>query len=278
MAGPPPSCYPFRRDARGNKLELWTVVNDQGNHYLWLRGPDEVAGQVLAAEPGYRQWQVANADSGQWTHMFGARGDLRADIQQLLETLQQVISLPTPPSLHTALALDWYKRPVEDTDPFQWPNTEVGDLVNEGKYRSRWNPQRQNEVGRKLVGQMCNVIEKHVLLRGVDVILNVPGHDSTRVSFGSRMAATVATHFGLPIGRVRARDQFRPEAKDLPPADRARLLLNQFYIERPLSGQTALIVDDVFRSGDSMNETARAALHASAACVHGIAAVRTMRR
>jgi hypothetical protein len=47
---------------------------------------------------------------------------------------------------------------------------------------------------------------------------------------------------------------------------------------RPSGGLTALIVDDVFRSDDSMNETARAELHADAACVHGIAAVRTMRR
>ena len=71
---------------------------------------------------------------------------------------------------------------------------------------------------------------------------------------------------------------FRPEAKDLPPAERARFLVNQFYVEHSLDGQTALIVDDVFRSGDRMNEAARAAVYAGAAYVHGIAAVRTMRR
>lgn len=43
--------------------------------------------------------------------------------------------------------------------------------------------------------------------------LDVPGHDTERVSFGSRMAATVARDFGMPKIRVKARDKFRAEAK-----------------------------------------------------------------
>lgn len=277
MAGPPPSLFPFERDPRGNKLELWTI-EDQGRHHLWLRGPGEVAAQVMAVEPDYCQWQVPSGARWKWTHVLTAPGGLRAGVQQLLEVLGKVISLPTPPNLHTALALDWYKRPIEGVDSFDWPNTEIGDLVNCGKYRYKWNPERQAEVGRELVDRMCDVIDKHLLLRGVDVILDVPGHDSTQVSFGSRMAATVAKNFSLPTARVNARDQFRPPAKNLSSGYGSQLLSGHFFVGRSLSDQAALIVDDVFRSGDSMNEAARAALHAGVVRVHGFAAVRTMRR
>lgn len=122
------------------------------------------------------------------------------------------------------------------------------------------------------------VIQAHPLLRKADIVLDVPGHDTERVSFGSRMAATVTRDFGIPRVRVNARDKFRPEAKSLDRAQRARILAGQFSIVDDLQGQTALIVDDTFHSGASMGETARAARVAGANRVFGICAARTRRR
>jgi predicted amidophosphoribosyltransferase len=122
------------------------------------------------------------------------------------------------------------------------------------------------------------VIQGHPLLRKTDIVLDVPGHDAERVSFGSRMAATVARDFKIPKIRVKARDKFRPEVKSLDPSQRAEVLAGQFSIASDLRGQTALIVDDVFHSGTSMGEAARAARAAGANRVLGICAVRNRRR
>jgi predicted amidophosphoribosyltransferase len=62
------------------------------------------------------------------------------------------------------------------------------------------------------------------------------------------------------------------------PLHRANILAGQFSIARDLHGRTALIVDDVFQSGASMAETARAARAAGANRVLGICAVRTLRK
>jgi predicted amidophosphoribosyltransferase len=82
----------------------------------------------------------------------------------------------------------------------------------------------------------------------------------------------------IPKIRVKARDKFRPEAKSLDPSQRAEVLAGQFSIASDLRGQTALIVDDVFHSGTSMGEAARAARAAGANRVLGICAVRNRRR
>jgi hypothetical protein len=52
----------------------------------------------------------------------------------LLELLGEVVSLPSLPPLKFAIALDWYKIPVDGVDSRDWPNTEVGELVHQGKY------------------------------------------------------------------------------------------------------------------------------------------------
>jgi len=92
------------------------------------------------------------------------------------------------------------------------------------------------------------------------------------------MAATVARDLSKQRVRVKSRDEFRAPSKNLDAAQRADVISNRFYVETTIEGSIALVVDDVFRSGDSMNETARAALEAGASTVYGICSVRTMRR
>ncbi|WP_156994254.1 phosphoribosyltransferase [Pseudonocardia acaciae] len=196
----------------------------------------------------------------------------------MLELLSEVITLPATAHVHAAIVLDWYKRPTDDPDPTTWPNTEVGELVSRGKYNYRTRSHLQGMVGREIVGRMCRAIGRHPGIRATDVVLDVPGHDADQVSFAGRMAATVARDVEKPFIRVMAGNSFRPPAKSADPEVRAQAIRGRFSVGDSLSGMTALIVDDVFRSGESMRETARAAVVAGASLVYGICAVRTMRR
>ena len=42
---------------------------------------------------------------------------VKREVRQLLELLGEVVSLPSLPPVKFAIALDWYKTPVDDVDP-----------------------------------------------------------------------------------------------------------------------------------------------------------------
>jgi hypothetical protein len=269
---------PFRSDRRANRLECWTTTHDSSpGHFLWLRAADTVVAQLRKLAPDYSPRQLPQNPLATWTHVFWSPDVLRLDVVELLAVLGTTLTLSCPAALDFVLALAWYKQPVDGVSATSWPNTEIGELVYLGKHRHKTDGDRQTEVGQLLMQKVSAVIQGHPLLRKADIVLDVPGHDAERVSFGSRMAATVARDFKIPKIRVKARDKFRAEAKSLPRSQRAGILAGQFSIASDLQDQTTLIVDDVFQSGASMGETARAARVAGANRVLGICAVRTLR-
>jgi hypothetical protein len=204
---------PFYNDPRGNRLERWEVARGDGGHVLRLRGPIEVVEQVQAVSPEYRTrtYSVSAADG--WTHELSSPDPaLKREVRQLLDLLGGVVSLPSLSPINFAVALDWYKIPVDGVDHRNWPNTEIGELVYRGKYLYKSQEEQKGIAGRNLAGRICNAISRHAALDGAEVILNVPGHDRNVVSFGPRLAATVAKYRRMPNLRVTAKSEFRPEA------------------------------------------------------------------
>jgi hypothetical protein len=270
---------PFHYDSRGNRLERWDAASAESGHVLRLRGPVEVVEQVQAVAPEYQIVSVSASTTSEWTHELASPGrTVRHEVRQLLELLREVVSLPSVPPIRFAIALDWYKLPVDGVESRNWPNTVVGDLVSKGKYLYRIQEGSKSRVGRNLAGRVCNAIERHAALNAVEAILNIPGHDSKVVSFGPRLAATVAKYEKLPLLRVSARSEFRPESKSLKTGERAVILDDEFTVPPEIRGRSALIIDDVFRSGESMAAVAKAAHKAGAREVFGICPARTMRR
>lgn len=273
------SSIPFRRDSRGNRLEGWTTRSSDGGHVLWLRGPSEVVQQVTALAPEYRLLPDRVTAGSTWTHALRSpNASVSGPVSALLDLLTEVVCLPGPPNVDFALALDWYKKPEEGVDPYDWPNTPTAQLVSSGKYRHKNDDDNQSRVGLQLVDLMCGAIERHGILTQSTVVLDIPGHDRTRVSFGSRMASTIARRRAIPMIRVAAKSEFRPEAKNLEESQRQNFLNDQFSVDQRLDGQQVLIADDVYRSGTSMRAVASAARDAGASKVYGICGVRTMRR
>jgi hypothetical protein len=198
-------------------------------------------------------------------------------VRTLLELLKEIVSVPSV-TVDLLVALDWYKIPQEGVDSYHWPYTETGELVHSGKYRYRQAPRPQAEAGRSLSSRICDVIRRHALLMDASIVLNVPGHDRLRLSFGSRLAATVARDRGVPILRVHAKSQFRAQAKELDRGQLAQVLDSEFTVPREVRRHSVLIVDDFIRSGTSMAAVGKAARESGACRVFGIGAVRTMRR
>ena len=273
------SYTPFHHDPRGNRLARWEVASAGTGHVLRLRGPVEVVEQVQGVAPEYQDITDLASAAGEWTHeLVSPDHTVKREVRQLLELLGEVVSLPSLPAVKFAIALDWYKTPVDGVDPHDWSNTEVGELVFKGKYVYKTQEEQKSIVGRNLAGRVCNAISRHAALNSAQVILNVPGHDRNVVSFGPRLAATVARYRKMRALRVTAKSEFRPEAKSLSPMERAMFFDDEFIVPLEVRGRSALIVDDVFRSGGSMAAVAKAAREAGAREVFGICPTRTMRR
>jgi hypothetical protein len=273
------SYTPFYYDPRGNRLERWEAASADSGHVLRLRGPIEVVEQVLAAAPEYQSSTYLGGTANKWTHELSSPDPtIRSEVRQLVELLSNVLTLPQLPPIKFAVALDWYKIPVDEVDSRSWPNTEVGDLVHKGKYVYKTHEDQKRVVGRNLAGRICNTISRHPVLDSAEVILNIPGHDQKMVSFGPRLAATVAKYRRRTYLKVTAKSEFRPEAKSLGRAQSAAVLEDEFIVPPEIRGRSALIVDDVFRSGGSMAAIARAASEAGVRVIYGICPTRTMRR
>lgn len=268
----------FIPDSRGNRLDGFEVkkLRDESSaeRYIYLCGPDEVATQVrwlldyYGLEP--KELELRDRDRKQWSHRLSANGPVPAGMRQVLDLLKDVMSLPVREGLDIALTLDFYKNPDDEVDSYQWPNTEAGELVNRAKYRGSAGARD------KLVARMAEVARGHAFYRAADFVLPVPGHDASKVSFGESLAKRVAGALALPLAEVRCKRATRPPAKDRG-AEEPGSLEDEFQVVTPLGGGIALIVDDVWRTGDSMNGVGLAARRANARAVVGLTATRTMR-
>jgi pyrimidine operon attenuation protein/uracil phosphoribosyltransferase len=265
-------------DRRGNRLERHSisVVPGGQSHRLYLRAVPEIVRQFQSASSD-SAYQLVNeqAAGAWWTHCLEAAGAPDRRISELAELLSEVITLPRLPAMEFAIAMSWYKVPADGVDPREWRNTADGERVSVGKYWDR-SPEAMAQAGRALTRRILEVTIRHPMLAASDVVVAVPGHDRARVSFGERLAASVASGLHVPLIKVATQREYRPPAKDLP-ATGERTLRGEFTITDDLAGKRALIVDDVFRSGRTMSAVANATREADVATVCGLAAVRTMR-
>jgi hypothetical protein len=243
---------------------------------LWLRGAEETVKQVRLVDWEYNAATMAPSYAIEWTHVLHSPSPIRPEVTSLLRLLERILTLPESDRMTGTFALDWYKIPPDD-DHSAWRNTAAGDLVHCGKYWYKNDPDQQATCGRPLAEFACEVVRAHPRLMSTQVVLDVPGHDSRRVSFGSRLAHTVARDTAKKFVKVAARDEFRAQAKAMNATEHAESLRGQFQVREGLAGIDVLVVDDVFRSGTSMREVATAAKSAGARSVYGLVAARTMR-
>lgn len=250
------------------------VVRTVGGHVLQVRGPANAIKQICLTDPRY-----VPTKSPQPRRLTGVGAEPTQATSQLLALLGTILTLPCETGLDFALALDWYKVPMDGRDPRSWQNTPTGNLVSRGKYwyRSPGNAGKQRACGRALVKRLVAVVNRHPLLRDVDAIAAAPGHDSKVVSFGARLATAVAGTLGKPLIMCSGLADFRAPAKGQDPVARAAMLHRQFVCHTHIARQSLLIVDDVYSSGSTANETARALRAAGAEHVTCLCAVRTMR-
>ncbi|WP_460067123.1 ComF family protein [Streptomyces sp. YKOK-I1] len=238
------------------------------DRWLYLRGPEEAAQQIHMLGTCTPE-ELTDEQTREWTHRFHLMESDKDELQPLCELLKEVLSLTTKGDLDFAIAFDWYKDPVGD-DPMRWPNTPSGELIYRSKYYSEGVA--RTRARRELLEKFSDLIEEHPLLRECPNIVTVPGHKADGQSFGERLADRVASKTGKQLTRTESPGGTRPQAKE----GTATIADGHFEMPGGISGDV-IILDDVYRSGTTMNAVARTAKRAGARHAFGLAAVRTMR-
>jgi len=242
-----------------------------GGHVLFVSGPEGAITQVRLTDPTYTP-----RSSATYGHSLNGTGTHPTpDTSTLLELLTGALTVPCGGSLDFAIALDWFNKIVEGAIA---DHTDLAALVHRGKhlYAPLGDVQNLKEVGWAVVDEIAEFVGQHPLLKGVDAIAAPPGHDPTVLSFGSRVAAGVAMRRDIPLVRCTSPQEFRAPIRSLEFSARAGALSGQFRCPDDVSGQRILIVDDVYATGATAEETARALRAAGAGQVASIAAIRTM--
>jgi hypothetical protein len=267
----------FHADGRGDRLERWHLARrGDGWRLLVWTGPRVIDHIKLVLQRlGYDvAWDGLRAEEPkQWAGALNLDRSLDSVGMDLLTLLSEVLVLTTPDVLASAIALDFYKTVIEGLNPTDWPNTEAGELVHRMKYWTE-DASAQEAALEGIAERMSAVVQRHPIYRETSII-QVPGHDSSRVSWGERLAESVAEMTGLPLVAAQARRSQRPAAKE---RQARNDLWGEFLLGPEVSGKTVLAVDDTYGQGDTLKGIAIAAKRAGAKEVHAMLATRNMRK
>jgi hypothetical protein len=268
-------------DTRGNRLLKAAVaagVRTTGHSRLYVQGAYRVTAQIetLLAPRIARSLDPAEAPNGDWSAGWELTGDLPDEVRRLIGLLKEVLTLECAAVIDIALAQDFYNDPVEtDGGETVWHRTAAGALVSRAKY---WDAESQQVARSEIARRLAEVVRRHPLIAQADVMVSVPGSDTTVWRPSELIARRTAQILEIPFVRTRARHQRRPEAKAAVDGDARFDLRAEFEIDLEPSQRTVLIVDDVVKSGDTMAAVAMAARRAGATTVYGLACARTRRK
>ncbi|MCL8251357.1 hypothetical protein AERO_08170 [Aeromicrobium fastidiosum] len=267
------SFFSFNPDSRANRIERFLVTQrtdlpEDPRRWLNVRGPSEAMTQIdLVAGARGVAVEVPATRAKDFNYRRSFKQGLPPEIRTTAKLLREVLTMTAREHLDFAIALDWYKIPDPDVEANNWRNTDVGELVNRSKYRES----RASAI--QLVDKIQEIVETHPLLKRAEYLATVPGHNADGKSFGERLARTIAKRTGKTIMQTTCPSGRRDQQK----SGQAPSLDGLFEMPQTLWGEV-VIIDDVYKSGATMNAVGLAARQAGADHVYGLAAVRTMRK
>ncbi|PYS04580.1 MAG: hypothetical protein DMG15_08510 [Acidobacteria bacterium] len=130
------------------------------------------------------------------------------------------------------------------------------EMIHHLKYADRVSLANQ-------LGDILNECRRREPFTG-SLVIPVPLHRSRERERGFNQAELIATRLGLPMAsRLVRRKKDTPSQTGLTRNERKRNLSGAFEVRQKMSG-TVIVVDDVYTTGSTMNEIARALKRAGA--------------
>lgn len=246
--------------------------------FIEYRGVEETADHIIGVLPRATRVGTLGNDS-EWP--YRVRMDFEPDksLDDFLDFLQEVlvIRIEQEDFLNAAIALDLYKEPVTSKSGEVLEYTETAKLIRLLKGSPPATRDEVNRAGQALCESLSSAVLRHEWFNEATRILPVPSHDRDKPSIPVMLGALLAQEVGIPWTAVQSTTKYRKLVKKMSDRERAALL-HEFRIDEDLTGQTVLVVDDIYHTGSTMAGVANAARQAGATTVLGLAMARDTRR
>jgi hypothetical protein len=174
-----------------------------------------------------------------------------------------------------ALYLHTVPHPTNDPYESEFRRTKMGELVYRAKSYSPTTGSRT--AAAELSGRFKHWIKRHPRYLSSDIIVPAPpGNPNKAFDLTFFIADHLSKGLGLPVceclkaGHMEEQKGVEQDLLSL----RANVS-GKFQVRKNLSGRTALVIDDLYQSGETVNEIARACRAAGANSVLALAATKT---
>ena len=173
-------------------------------------------------------------------------------------------------NLDESHCLDFHDLPTGT--PQQYERTQIGEMVFKAKYRG--GQAEQMTIG----NQLMEFIQRHPRYKRAEYIGSVPRSSSIG---WRKLADQLVTHLASSLNKTRVViDRIKPVTSQKDVSDEAERYSRQertMICQGNLAGRSVILVDDMYGSGGSVNEAARALRAAGAPEVLGLAATKTLK-
>lgn len=197
------------------------------------------------------------------------------DIGAFLRILHWTVTLADEADESHAVYLHSLPHPTADPDSPNWKRTRMGNLVNKAKSYSPYTGSKP--AAKELAEKVEHWLKRHPGYRVADVIIPVPPGNPMKVfDLPLFVAQYLSKAFKIPLGyavKIGEMQQQKEVEQDID-ALHANVA-GKFLVRQDLTGQTALVFDDLYRSGATMSEVVKACRAAGARTVLSLVATKT---
>lgn len=185
-----------------------------------------------------------------------------------LELLHSSMTIEDEADASHALGLHWFADIKE--------RSQLGDLVEQAKDYGPNNPS-DPRAAHWIQQASLDWLTAHPLFASADGVAAIPGTQPKEFDLPAVIAATISSRFGMRRIQLRSRNQTPQKGQPGPRPSRAKTLSAMMNADRSALGKRVLLIDDLYRSGDTMMAGARALRRAGATAVYCLALTKTAR-
>ena len=216
--------------------------------------PAEVGVQT-GSQPGTILLASRHADRSEPTRAF-------------LELLRGSVTIDDDAVMSHALGLHWFADIKE--------RSQLGDLVEQAKDYGRHNPSDPLAV-EQIQSATLSWLAQHPMTASVDAVAAIPGTQPKDFDLPAALAEAISERLGKRRLWLRSRNQKPQKGRSGPTSSSARKLGALMNADRDAFGRRVLLVDDLYRSGNTMMAGVRALRRAGATAVICLALTKTAR-
>jgi adenine/guanine phosphoribosyltransferase-like PRPP-binding protein len=209
----------------------------------------------------------------EWTDVLVIDGPLPSWTGEMLKLMTEIVIMEPLRPIASAIAVDYYTTPPTAEDD-EFHQTPIGERILWSKRKAQaLDPPMIEQLQREVADEMARTIRRHVEYRKATALVTSPPHILANHGYAVQLAEFISEKTGLPVVRTVGKTPVRPRRKDGESVD----LEEEFTVD-PLrvAGQTVIIIDDVYKQGDTMHGVAVACQRAGAAKILGLSAARTL--